>query len=167
MTVFIRKDVYKRQAALLAALAVKFHLSIRYGIGMHRTRCHNGTFLTSAAFFLIDSGNALANNADIVQIRLYTVVRTSAYRNLELMRQHNAAVSFVEAMMDFFREIEGIDQTEVAGGSLTTYHRANLLAGSAGRHAFLCQEGLEVLYILIGDALHFLSLIHIYKKEKP
>ena len=41
--------------------------------------------LTSTAFLQIHRRHSLSNDTKVIQIRLYTVVRTAAHRNLKLM----------------------------------------------------------------------------------
>src|SRR5699024_2292032 len=81
--------------------------------------------LAAAALLQIDLGNSLADDTEVIQIRFYTVIRTSADRNLELVRQLHFPVSVIESLVDLLRQRECIDQSVLAGCSLTGYDRAD------------------------------------------
>ena len=91
-----------------------------------RTNLFNGTFPAAIAGIFIIVRDQLSDHTQIIQIRLHTVVRTSAHCDFELMREQDAAVALIKAMVNLLRQSKGVDQAVLAGGSLTGYDRADL-----------------------------------------
>ena len=85
---------------------------------MDRTALFNLTFLTSPAFLCIWFRDSLADNSHIIQIRLYTIIWTSANCNLEFVREYHIVIAYIKTLMDLLAECKGVDQTILAGCSL-------------------------------------------------
>ena len=85
---------------------------------MDRTTFFNLTFLTSPAFLNIRFWDPLTYNSHIIQLRLYTVIRTSANCNLEFVREHYIVIAYIKMLMDPLAECKGVDQNILAGCSL-------------------------------------------------
>lgn len=56
----------------------------------------NLTFLTSPAFLCIRFWDSLADNSHIIQIRLYTVIWTSANCDLEFVREYHIVIAYIK-----------------------------------------------------------------------
>ena len=85
---------------------------------MDRTALFNLTFLTSSAFLNVRFWDSLADNSHIIQIRLYTVIWTSANCNLEFVWEYHIVIAYIKTLMDLLAECKGVDQTILAGCSL-------------------------------------------------
>ena len=57
-------------------------------------------------------------------------------------------------MVDFLRQSEGIDQSILAGRSLTGNHRTHLGTGSSAAHACRLDRCLELVDLFIRNSLH-------------
>ena len=88
--------------------------------------------LAAAAEIRVKLRDALADDAQIVEVWFDTVVRASADRNLKLVRQLDALVALVEALVNLLGQVEAVEQAVLAGGSLAGHNWTNLRAGAAG-----------------------------------
>jgi hypothetical protein len=67
----------------------------------------------------------LADDADIVQVRLDAVVRAATDGDLEFVRQGDLAKALIEALVDFSRESLRIDVAKHADRALAGHDRTN------------------------------------------
>ncbi len=89
-------------------------------------RRFDGTFFAAFTDIGVHLGDFLADDADIVQVWLDTVVWAAAYCNLKFVGKGNIPVAFVEALVDFLGNGVGIQKSVLAGGSLAGYYRTDL-----------------------------------------
>ncbi len=68
---------------------------------LDRASCLHLAFFASAAFGKIKQRHSLPDNAQVIQIRLHTVVRAAPHSDLKFMRQSDIVVSFIETLMKF------------------------------------------------------------------
>jgi hypothetical protein len=111
---------------VVARLGRNLDLAVNQRGNLNRTGILNLAVLAAFAFGKINLRYTLADDAKVVEIRLYTVVRTAAYRDLEFVRQGYVMVTGVEKIMQFLGEGEGVDQTILAGSAFTGNYRTNL-----------------------------------------
>ena len=119
-------------SAMITLLWIDPKLSVCYVCDFDRTAVLNLTVLTALAFGQIDLWQPLADDAQIIEIRFYTVIGTSAYRDLEFMRQGYFVVTRIIQVMQLLGQCKCVDQAVLAGRTFTGYHRAYLRAGAAG-----------------------------------
>ena len=125
-------------ALAFAAATVVAHIGINVDLAVHDLSNLDGAvvldlaILAATALGEVHHGNALSDDAKIIQIGFHTVIGTSSNGNLELMGQGDAMVTHVEPFVNLFAQIEGINQTVLAGCSLAGDHGANQTAGAAG-----------------------------------
>ena len=112
------------------------------------------TFFTAFAHICVNHRNSLSDNSHIIQIRLYTVIRTSTYSNLKFMRQCNLSVSFIKTLINLLRKCIGIQKTILAGCSLAGYHRTHFSTGSSRHQAFFCNKLLKFINFIIWNSLY-------------
>ena len=117
---------------MVAALLRNPNLPVRELRDFDRAAIFNLTDLAALTLGQINLRLTLSDNPQIIQIRLHAVIRASAYRNLEFVRQRHIMVARIVEVMQLFRECKRINQPILAGRSLTGYYRAHLRAGSAG-----------------------------------
>ena len=108
--------------------------------------------LAAAAEIRVKLRDALADDAQIVEVWFDTVVRASADRNLKLVRQLDALVALVEALVNLLGQIEAVEQAVLAGGSLAGHNRTNLRAGAAGLQTRLRYKGAQVVDLIVWNA---------------
>ena len=102
---------------------------------MNRTFGSNGAFLTSVAGSLVKVRDALADDADVVQLWLDAVVGTSADRNLKFMREGGISISVKIFLLQFVCESKGVVQTIAAGSPFAGDDGADFRAGAADDEA--------------------------------
>ena len=142
-------------ATMLAALGIDGNFAVFQMRNVHGTGLFQLAHLAAPALFTIHHRNALANDTHIVQIGLNAVIGTTANRNFEFMGQRQGAITLIKLFMDLFRQAVGVDQTKLAGGTLTGHHRTDFFASAADNQSKLCQILLHWLDILIRNALNF------------
>ena len=111
--------------------------------------------LAGAALLGFKGRHALADDAEVVQVRLYAVVRAAAQGDLELVGQLHAVPALVEHLVDLLREGKGVVQAVLAGRALAGDHRAHLAARAARGEPFLGQIRADGRDVLVGHALDF------------
>ena len=62
------------------------------------------------------------------------------------------AVSLIKSVMNFLGQPEGIQQSILAGGSLTGYYRAHLGTGSSGYQTGFSDKLTELIDLVIGNS---------------
>ena len=89
-----------------SAVSAKFLINVQFPVNDF---CHfvwtcsfNGTFFTALAGLAVKVRDPLSDDPHIVQIWFHTVIRTSAYCDLEFMRQCNLTVAFIESPENLF-----------------------------------------------------------------
>lgn len=97
-------------------------------------RSYAALFASFAAAF-IKVRDTLADDAEIVQIRLDTVVRAATDRDLEFVRKRDAMVALVKTMVNLLRQCKGVKQAVLTGRSLAGDDRTDLCTGTAGLQA--------------------------------
>ena len=112
---------------------------------------------------LAELGHELAYYADVVEVGLDAVVRASADRYLELVRQAHLTVALVEALVYLLRDGEAVYEAVLAGRPLARDDGAHLRAGAARFEAGLRDEGAEVLYLV---EWHALALDRLARRER-
>ena len=83
-----------------------------------RTGCSYAALLAALAAAFIKVRDTLADDAEIVQIRLDTVVRAATDRDLEFVRKRDAMVALVKTMVNLLRQCKGVKQAVLTGRSL-------------------------------------------------
>ena len=141
-------------AAVIAGAVIDRDLSVDQLRHFDRAVILHLADLASAAFLQIDLRHSLADDAQVIQIRLHAVVGTAAHRDLELVRQLDFTVSVIEPLMNLFRQGKCIDQAVLACSSLTGNDRAHLRSCTAGLKTCLHQELSEGLDIVKRNALN-------------
>ena len=68
------------------------------------------------------------------------------------MRQLDALVALVEALVNLLGQIEAVEQAVLAGGSLAGHNRTNLRAGAAGLQTRLRYKGAQVVDLIVWNA---------------
>ena len=119
-----------------------------------RTGCSYAALLAALAAAFIKVRDTLADDAEIVQIRLDTVVRAAADCDLKFVRKRNVMVALVKTMVNLLGKCEGVEQAVLAGRSLAGDNRTDLCAGTAGLQTCLCDVGLKCLDIFIWNPLY-------------
>ena len=76
---------------------------------MDRTALFNLTVLTASAFLNVRFWDSLADNSHIIQIRLYTVIWTSANCDLEFVWECHIVIAYIKTLMDLLAECKGVD----------------------------------------------------------
>ena len=122
--------------------------------GTDRTGRSYAALLAALAAAFIKVRDTLADDAEIVQIRLDTVVRAAADCDLKFVRKCNIMVALVKTMVNLLGECEGVEQAVLAGRSLAGDDRTDLCAGTTGLQACLCDVGLKCLDIFIWNPLY-------------
>lgn len=102
---------------------------------MNRTFGSDGAFLTSVAGGLVKVRDALANDADVVQLRLDAVVGTSADGNLKFVREGGISISVEIFLLQFVCEGECVMQAIAAGSPFAGDDGADFRAGAADDEA--------------------------------
>jgi len=110
--------------------------------------------LAGTASVVIDGGDPLPDDADIVEVGLDAVVGTAADGDLEFVGKLDAVVSLVKALVDLLREPEGVDQAELAGRSLAGNDGAHTRSRAARGEPVPRKKGAEGLDIGIGNSLN-------------
>ena len=111
--------------AVVAHALVDDQFSVLDGCGVHGAGLFYLAHFTAAALGKIGFGNALSDHAQIVEVRLDAVVRAAAHRKLELVRQSDVVIPFIEELVQLFAERESIDQAVLAGRTLARDYRTN------------------------------------------
>src|SRR5699024_5543376 len=137
-------------SAVVADFRIDLHHAVRKGRGSHGTCGDHGTFSAAVAGVLVIVGNQLADNSQIVQIRLHTVVGTSADRDFRLVGKLHGVIAQIKSLVNLLGQIKGINQSVLAGGSLAGYHRAHHGTGSSGDQAFFGDKLLELFDFVKG-----------------
>ena len=137
-------------SAVVAELRINIQDAVLDLGGLHGTCRLHGTLFAAVALVFIELRDILADDTEVVQIRLHAVIGASADCDFELMRQSYCAVAFIETMVDLLGEAEGIQKSVLTGGSFTGNDRADERTGSAGYEPFLSDEGLDLINFIIG-----------------
>lgn len=95
---------------MVAGFAVDRHLAVSQSGRLNRAAALHLADLAAPAFIRMDFRHPLADDAEIVKIRLDTVVRAAADRDFELVRQLHIRVAVIETLVDFLRQRKGVDQ---------------------------------------------------------
>ena len=106
-------------AAMVALIGINEDLAVDDTRKLDRARLFDLTNLTVAAFFSIHIGNALADDADIVEIGLDAVVGTTADGDFEFMRELYVVIALIKTFVNFFTKAKSINKTKLAGCTLT------------------------------------------------
>ena len=150
-------------AAVVAFVAVYLKHAVDELRRSDGARGLDGAFLAAVAAVLVELGHELAYYADVVEVWLDAVVRASADRYLELVRQAHLTVALVEALVYLLRDGEAVYEAVLAGRSLARDDGAHLRAGAARFEAGLRDEGAELLYLVEG---HALALDRLARRER-
>ena len=140
-------------AAVVADVPVNLQHTVLQLGRAHGADLNHAAFLAAVALVLVQAGDALADNPQVVQVRLDAVIGAAAHGDFELVGQPHATVALIEALMDLLAQTEGIQQAVLAGGALAGHHGAHQGAGAACSQALLGDIGPEVLDLVVGDAL--------------
>ena len=140
-------------AAVVADALVDLRHAVAQRGRAHGAGLDHAALLAPVALVRVQVGDPLADNAQIVQIRLDAVVGTAAYGNLELVGQADRVVALVEPVVNLLAEGEGVQQAVLAGGALAGHHGPHQGAGAAGDKALPGDVGPEILDLVVGDAL--------------
>ena len=142
-------------SAVAAGVFVDLDFSVHYFCCFVWTGGFDGTFFAAFTDIGVHLGDFLADDADIVQVWLDTVVWAAAYCNLKFVGKGNIPVAFVEALVDFLGNGVGIQKSVLAGGSLAGYYRTDFGSGYTSYPAFFGDKLLEFLNLIIGNPLNF------------
>ena len=126
-------------SAVVTYILIDDNLAIDNACSLNRAVVDNLADLASAALLIINLRYTLADNAEVVQVGLDTVVRAAADCDLELVRQFNSAVAFKEPFVNLFRQREGVNQTILAGRTLTGNNRTYFGTGTRRSPVLLLQ----------------------------
>lgn len=144
-------------AAVVTCIGIDADLAVNDLSDLDGAGLHYLALLTATALGVVDHGNSLADDTQVVQAGLSAVIGTTADADLELVRQGDTVVADVELLVDLFGQTVGIGQAVLAGGTLTGDNRTNQRTGTASGQAMLSQEIDQRLNILMLDALDFQS----------
>ena len=142
---------------MVTYILIDHNLAIDNACSLNRAVVDNLADLASAALLIINLRYPLADNAKIVQIGFDTVVRAAADCDLELMRQLDIAITFKEPFVNLFRQREGINQTVLAGCTLTGNNRTYFGTGAAGLQTCFRKECAQRLDVRIRNTLNLNS----------
>ena len=142
-------------AAVVTCIGINADLAVNDLGDLDGAGFHYLALLTATALGVIDHGNLLADDTQVVQAGFRAVIGTAANTDLELVRQGNTVVADVELLVDLFRQAIGIGQAILAGGTLTGDNRTNQRTGTAGGQVMLSQEIDQRLDVLVLDPLDF------------
>ena len=127
-------------SAMIASVFVDLELAVNEHCRADGAGCLYLTLFTSAALIEIVCGNALTDDAEVVEVGLYAVVGTAAERDLEFMGELDLVEALIETLVDLFAELIRFDQTEAAGRALAGDNGTNERTCSAGFKTVLCEK---------------------------
>ena len=117
---------------MIALFSVDLQLAVDQLRHADRAGFLNLAHLTAAALLQIYLRDPLADDAQVIQIRLDAVVWTAADCQLEFMRQNDIMITNIEQIMKFLAQFKGIRQTVLAGCAFAGNNRTNFGSGAAG-----------------------------------
>src|SRR5512137_1402058 len=97
------------EPAVVANIPINVHDILFYCTRLHGAGKDNRAFCASFAEIAVVLRYHLADDADIVEIRLDAVVRAAADGDLEFVRQGDLAKALIKALVDFGRQSLCID----------------------------------------------------------
>ena len=124
-------------ATLVAESGIDGNFTVFYLCGFHRTESFDLALLTTLAEVGVELRNLCADNAQVIDVGLDTIMRTAAHGDLKFMRKLYGVIADVKALVDLFRKSKGVNQTKVAGRTLAGHHGANARTRSSRLQAVL------------------------------
>ena len=71
------------------------------------------TYLTAPAFFQIRERYSLADDSQIIEIRLHTVIGAASHSDLKFVRKLYLGITVIKPLMDFLRQAKGVDKADI------------------------------------------------------
>ena len=87
-------------STVVTCVGVDANLAIHNFCNLDGTRLHDLALLTAMALGEVDHRNLLADDTQVIQARLSTVVGAATDTDLELMGQRNAVIAHIELLVD-------------------------------------------------------------------
>ena len=140
---------------MVAGVGIDRKLAVNELCSADRAGDLNLTFLAAAAFLEVVRGNTLTDDAEVVEVGLYAVVRAAADRDLEFVGKGNVVVALIKTLVDFLAELVGLDQTEAAGRALAGYNGTNECARAARLKSVRGEKFDQRIDIVVFDTLNF------------
>ena len=97
-------------AAVVTCIGIDADLAVNDLSDLDGAGLHYLALLTATALGVVDHGNSLADDTQVVQAGLSAVIGTTADADLELVRQGDTVVADVELLVDLFGQTVGIGQ---------------------------------------------------------